>query len=572
MFRTLLISLFLTSSVLADTWTVDDDGKADFDNIQAAIDASIDGDEIVVMPGTYTSTQDGHVVNMLGKAVTLRSSDPSDPDVVATTIIDGENTRRGLACFNEETNKTVIEGLTITNGFGVEFDYDGDGDIGALDNRGGGMHNHNSNPTLTNCTFENNTANYGGGMWNHFSTGNAAITNCTFENNTGTEAGCAMYNYNSNPTLTDCTFESNTGHYGTISNWNKTNNDPNSEPSLTNCIFKNNKITGKGSGIFNWRCNTTLTNCTFNNNTCNTAVIINAYSSPTLTDCTFANNNSFGYGGGVMSNNNDSNPTLIRCTFENNSAYTGAGMWNQGNSSPTLIECTFSNNIAKSRGGAIVNQNSNDSNDQCNPTITLCTFINNISGEEGGAIYSGPQSRPTLTDTHVCGNTLPQIYGVWTDSGGNYVFPLCKGDDDGDAIPDDIDNCYLYNPNQTDCNGNEVGDVCDVADGTSYDCNGNGEPDECDIVDGSGNDCNGNFVPDECDIADGTSTDLDENEIPDECECLSDINVDGIVNVSDVLIVIGYWGSTDSPADINFDGIVNVSDLLIVIDNWGACE
>ena len=30
-------------------------------------------------------------------------SDPSNPDVVAATIIDGENARRGLACFNEET-------------------------------------------------------------------------------------------------------------------------------------------------------------------------------------------------------------------------------------------------------------------------------------------------------------------------------------------------------------------------------------------------------------------------------------------------------------------------------------
>ena len=88
-----LISLFITSTALATTWTVDDDGKADFDNIQAAVDAASDGDEIVVMQGTYTSTQDGHVVNMLGKAVTLRSSDPSDSDVVAATIIDGKNTR-----------------------------------------------------------------------------------------------------------------------------------------------------------------------------------------------------------------------------------------------------------------------------------------------------------------------------------------------------------------------------------------------------------------------------------------------------------------------------------------------
>jgi len=43
-FRPLLISMFLTSTALADTWTVDDDGKADFDNIQAAVDAASDGD------------------------------------------------------------------------------------------------------------------------------------------------------------------------------------------------------------------------------------------------------------------------------------------------------------------------------------------------------------------------------------------------------------------------------------------------------------------------------------------------------------------------------------------------
>jgi len=36
-----------------------------------------------------------------------------------------------------------------------------------------------------------------------------------------------------------------------------------------------------------------------------------------------------------------------------------------------------------------------------------------------------------------------------------------------------------------------------------------------------------------------------------------------------LLIIIDQWGQTDSHADINEDGIVNVSDLLIVIANWG---
>ncbi len=45
---TCLVVCVLSGAAFADTWTVDDDGKADFDNIQAAVDAASDGDEIVV--------------------------------------------------------------------------------------------------------------------------------------------------------------------------------------------------------------------------------------------------------------------------------------------------------------------------------------------------------------------------------------------------------------------------------------------------------------------------------------------------------------------------------------------
>ena len=87
----------------------------------------------VVEAGTYTSTQDGHVVNMLGKAITLRSSQGAD-----VTIIDGEGARHGIACFNGEPVETVIEGFKITNGFGAGFDYDGNGMIGWLEDPAAG--------------------------------------------------------------------------------------------------------------------------------------------------------------------------------------------------------------------------------------------------------------------------------------------------------------------------------------------------------------------------------------------------------------------------------------------------
>jgi len=99
----------------------------------------------------------------------------------------------------------------------------------------------------------------------------------------------------------------------------------------------------------------------------------------------------------------------------------------------------------------------------------------------------------------------------------------------------------------SDCNGNGVGDPCDVSCGPvggdcdvagcgqSSDADGNGVPDECDP------DCNENGRPDALDIADGTSPDCSGNTVPDECE--PDGDGDGIVDECD-----------DCPEDPDNDG------------------
>ena len=72
-------------------------------------------------------------------------------------------------------------------------------------------------------------------------------------------------------------------------------------------------------------------------------------------------------------------------------------------------------------------------------------------------------------------------------------------DTDGDGVADCKDNCDdLANPNQADCNGNSIGDVCDIASGQSLDCNSNGIPDSCDIASGSSSDRDGDGIPGEC--------------------------------------------------------------------------
>lgn len=55
-------------------------------------------------------------------------------------------------------------------------------------------------------------------------------------------------------------------------------------------------------------------------------------------------------------------------------------------------------------------------------------------------------------------------------------------------------------------------------------------------------------------------------------DCPADLNDDGFVNVSDLLLLFGVWGECPGcPADLNEDGFVNVSDLLLLFGAWGEC-
>ena len=122
-----------------------------------------------------------------------------------------------------------------------------------------------------------------------------------------------------------------------------------------------------------------------------------------------------------------------------------------------------------------------------------------------------------------------------------------------------------------DCNDNDVGDTCDISDGTSQDCNGNGIPDECDVHVVS-LDCNANGVPDECEIDDAPELDVNGDGVLDPCQQAGDLNGDGVVASPDLIEVLLGWGACSDGAgcagDANFDGTVDISDLVVVIANW----
>jgi hypothetical protein len=49
-----------------------------------------------------------------------------------------------------------------------------------------------------------------------------------------------------------------------------------------------------------------------------------------------------------------------------------------------------------------------------------------------------------------------------------------------------------------------------------------------------------------------------------------------LINIDDLLVVIGQWGVTGEPGtiegDINGNGVVDIDDLLEIISGWGPCN
>ncbi|MBL8879908.1 MAG: hypothetical protein JNG88_12380 [Phycisphaerales bacterium] len=89
-------------------------------------------------------------------------------------------------------------------------------------------------------------------------------------------------------------------------------------------------------------------------------------------------------------------------------------------------------------------------------------------------------------------------------------------------------------------------------------------------------DCNGNGVEDIADISAGTSADCDSNDVPDECECPEDISRDGLIDLSDLALLLAHFGESDSACvavDIDRNDSINLQDLALVLARFGTvCE
>ncbi len=274
----------------------------DYPNIQTAINFADDGDVVIVSDGVWTGSGNKNI-DFLGLAITVRSK--KGPE---NCIIDCEGDGRGFWFHSNETEASVVDGFTITNG---------------LVATGGGIY-CSSSPTITNCIITGNREVGGGGGGLYFGhSSDATITNCIITDNRASAWGAGIYSYASSLTITNCTIANNSlgaGEGGGIQGYS-------SDLTITNCTISGNRAyLNNGGGLYiGGFSHVTITNCIITDNraTYDGGGIYSYASSLTITNCIITDNRGGSDGGGIWWNKSDL--TITNCTISGNRARRGNG-------------------------------------------------------------------------------------------------------------------------------------------------------------------------------------------------------------------------------------------------------
>ncbi len=105
-----LLILFLCSFINATIINI----PADYTTFYSAISSSVDGDTILVQPGTYLEN-----INYAGKNITIGSLflTTQDTTYISQTVLDGFQNGAVVTFENLEDSTAVLTGFTITNGY-----------------------------------------------------------------------------------------------------------------------------------------------------------------------------------------------------------------------------------------------------------------------------------------------------------------------------------------------------------------------------------------------------------------------------------------------------------------------
>ncbi len=295
--------ILLTSSIaFSATYLV----PGDYPTIQEAIDATSNGDTVLVFPGTYVEN-----ITFLGKDITVISK--RGPSV---TIINGDNSG-SVVCFqNNESSAAVLMGFTITNGYATE---------------GGGIRCESASPMIIdNIIIGNGTNCIGGGIacfgGSPLICGNIIFGNWASEYTGEGGKGGGIYADGSSLNIICNLFESNeASRYWDYSKGGGIYANDCSGVIACNVFLYNDACTGSGGAISLWKCDGVS--------------IINSV---------IAENHASFKGGGIECSNSP-DVCIHNCTITGNQATWGSALMCHGG---MLLPCSVSvlNSIIWSNG------------------------------------------------------------------------------------------------------------------------------------------------------------------------------------------------------------------------------
>ena len=261
----------------------------DFSMIQTGIDASLDGDTVLVSGGTYAG-EGNKDLDYGGKAITVKSLEGPE-----STVIDCEFDGKGVYFQSGEDTLSRLEGFTIKNGYSYY---------------GSGIHCYSSSPSIKDCIFNYNGYGFGGAICCEEGS-SPLIEECILSNNSVFGYGGGLFVMDGSPILVECIFTENTAGYrgGGLDCFK-------SSMVINNCMITGNIASNLGGGFFCY-----------------------AYSSPTITNSIFAENSAGVVGGGFYFYNSD--PAITNCTITGNTAGVQGGGVFQENFSSSIITNTI---------------------------------------------------------------------------------------------------------------------------------------------------------------------------------------------------------------------------------------
>ncbi len=230
-----------------------------FKTIQRGINAAVNGDTVVVLPGEYRGTGNKEL-DFGGRAITVRSQNGPE-----ATVINCQGSGRAFYFHTAEGASSIVEGLTLTGGNSAT---------------GAAIYCLGAGPTISGCVIRgNSTSSTSSGIVYCNNNGNAVITGCTIQGNSG-NSSALRFNSSSGQVIECLVYDNScTGSGGAIrcENGSKTT-------IIRNCTVVGNTSGSSGGGLWVKSATAQVVNSIFWGNTATAGGSQLSHSSPaTLT-------------------------------------------------------------------------------------------------------------------------------------------------------------------------------------------------------------------------------------------------------------------------------------------------